>query len=146
MPRNDPNAPAKALSSFNFFVKHKSNQNVSYGFLTFAERNKKLGIEWGSLPESDKLPFIKLAMDDRLRYKKEMEVYKKSANYKNWVVAHKGTCKKDSSLKARTKSGRDTHLPIPSITDEQFRLPIFAPDFLEFNRLREAKLRSLRKQ
>ncbi|GMI02367.1 hypothetical protein TrLO_g14125 [Triparma laevis f. longispina] len=76
--KKDPNAPKNAKGSYMFFSTAKraeikaENPDISFG-----ELSKKTGEVWKSLSVEDKQPFEDLAAEDKERYNKETEAYKK---------------------------------------------------------------------
>merc|ERR1712048_654701 len=82
--KKDPNAPKKASSAYIFFttdnrekVKKAMGENTSP-----QELMTELGRQWRELSEAKKKPYVRKAEKDKIRYQKEMEIYKKNAGLK----------------------------------------------------------------
>ncbi|KAI9503273.1 high mobility group box domain-containing protein, partial [Coemansia spiralis] len=67
--KKDPRAPKRALSAYMFFSQAKraevreKNPNASFGSI-----GKMLGDMWKGMSEADKIPYVKLAEKDKVRY------------------------------------------------------------------------------
>lgn len=57
--------------------------------LSFAEITKMLASEWGTLPAEKKQQYLDAAEQDKERYTKEYDAYKKTEAYKNFVEQQK---------------------------------------------------------
>lgn len=70
--------PKKSSSAYIFFSKDEridikaKNPNMSFGDIT-----KLVGEKWKKLSDKNKKKFVKMAEDDKERYNKEIEKYKK---------------------------------------------------------------------
>lgn len=71
--KRDPNKPRRALNGFLFFSK-KRRTEIKEGnpSISFPELAKQIGEEWKKMADEDKAPFEKLALEDKVRYNKEM--------------------------------------------------------------------------
>lgn len=81
----DKNAPSKPLSAYHFFFRNR------HSAIPRAERsgqsvdiNRRIASEWNTISEEKKKEFVVLADEDRSRYVKEFEQYKKTDSYKNF--------------------------------------------------------------
>lgn len=74
----DKNAPKRNLSSYFLFLSEFRTNNPNLGL---TETSSKGGEKWKSLSASERAPFDKQAASDKARYTREMEAYKKSADY-----------------------------------------------------------------
>jgi hypothetical protein len=64
--------PKRPLSAFFFFAnERRKSLKLQQPDLKVTEISKVIGVEWNKLPESEKEPFVKLALDDRSRYENE---------------------------------------------------------------------------
>jgi hypothetical protein len=76
----DPNAPKKPITGFIFFNKHKideykkKNPNQK---IKVTEIGKQSGVEWKNLKNDEKDKYLKMAIKDKKRYEKEINLYKK---------------------------------------------------------------------
>ncbi|KAJ1989395.1 Non-histone chromosomal protein 6 [Coemansia spiralis] len=74
--KKDPRAPKRALSAYMFFSQAKraevreKNPNASFGSI-----GKMLGDMWKGMSEADKIPYVKLAEKDKVRYDAAKEAY-----------------------------------------------------------------------
>jgi len=78
--KKDANAPKRALSSYIFFCQEKRQEiTQKHPEKTLTEISKILGEEWGKVKSKSNgtKKYDKLAADDKIRYEKENEVYKK---------------------------------------------------------------------
>ena len=83
MPRKikvkDKEAPKKASSSFIHFANEERPKVLTeMGHISAAELGRELGRRWRALGPEIKSKYVKLAKNDRRRYKKEMKNYKPS--------------------------------------------------------------------
>lgn len=78
--KRDPNAPKKALSAYIFFssAKRAEVKAANPELKGVGDVAKRLGEMWKTLSDTDKEPYIKLAVADRERYKREMVCYQES--------------------------------------------------------------------
>lgn len=72
--KKDKTLPKKALTPYILFVKEQrpklAEENPTMGF---ADMMKKLGEKWKKMSEGQKLPYARLAYDDKIRHKEETE-------------------------------------------------------------------------
>ena len=72
-PKDD--RPKKPLNGY-FFYSNKCRSKVSEETgLTGVEVNKELGSRWGSMTETEREPWLKMALDDKERYLAELKEY-----------------------------------------------------------------------
>lgn len=82
--KKDPNAPKRALSAYIFFTKEfrpiikRDNPTLKFG-----EIAKKLGETWREMDDEEKVPYNKLASEDKIRYIADKEEYDKKKNKEN---------------------------------------------------------------
>lgn len=74
----DKNAPKRNLSAYFLFLSDFRQRNPTLGV---AEMSVKAGQEWKTLSQDDRAPYEKQAAADKVRYTREMEAYKTSADY-----------------------------------------------------------------
>ena len=65
----DPDAPKKALSAYNIFVKTQMAKNRPAGSTTGAIA--ALGAQWKSMSDKEKQPFVAAAQKDKARVERE---------------------------------------------------------------------------
>lgn len=117
--------------------------------LSFPDITKILAQEWANLPPEEKRPYQEAGEQDRERYLQEMETYKKTDAYKDYLrqlEENKQKVKEKSKEKEpeakRTKVMNDHN---EESNGSGFDIPIFTEEFLDLNKSREAELRQLRK-
>eukprot|EP00922_Rhytidocystis_sp_ex-Travisia-forbesii_P063634 GHVS01094639.1.p1 GENE.GHVS01094639.1~~GHVS01094639.1.p1 ORF type:complete len:109 (+),score=20.85 GHVS01094639.1:248-574(+) len=78
--KKDKNAPKRAKSSYLCFTM-ENRQAVIEKDPSLAKKVVKvssiLGAQWKKLTDAQKIPYVKLANDDKKRYEKEMDAYRK---------------------------------------------------------------------
>ncbi|MCQ2818075.1 MAG: HMG-box domain-containing protein [archaeon] len=76
--KKDKNAPKRAISAFFFYNQERrpilKKEKPS---LSNTEIISEMSKEWKALPEAKKKPYITKAENDKKRYEKEMEAYRK---------------------------------------------------------------------
>lgn len=82
----DKNAPKRNLSAYFLFLAEFRQDNPNFGL---TEMSSKAGAKWKSLTDAERAPFDKQAAADKVRYEREMEKYKKSADYSKHQVVLK---------------------------------------------------------
>ncbi|XP_050415746.1 high mobility group protein B2 [Patella vulgata] len=76
--KKDPNAPKRALSAFFFFCnEERPKVKAVYPNYTIGEVAKELGKRWEHVKEKRK--YEEMTEKDKIRYQKEMEIYKGGA-------------------------------------------------------------------
>uniref|UniRef100_A0A0N5A0G0 HMG box domain-containing protein n=1 Tax=Parastrongyloides trichosuri TaxID=131310 RepID=A0A0N5A0G0_PARTI len=70
----DPNAPKRALSAFFFWLKD-NRERIKKPGMGVADVAKLAGVEWNAL--TDKKIWEKKAEEDKKRYERDLESYKK---------------------------------------------------------------------
>ncbi|KJH47174.1 HMG box [Dictyocaulus viviparus] len=138
--------------------------------------NVALAAEWQSLSEDERRPFIELANKEREQYQIEMKAYEQTDHYREFIEKKERIMKLrkqrrrlgmdsqdefDESLefddtfpedvKKKIKiENTDKHIieldEVVNPTLPNTAIPIFSQEFLEYNKNREAKLRSLRRE
>lgn len=71
--------PKKPTTAYSYFVKENQNTvkvQVREGERVLTERSKALGSMWREMDDDDRAPYSTKAAADKLRYKKEIDVYK----------------------------------------------------------------------
>lgn len=84
----DPNLPRPAVSDYNWFshpvrsylMRHYAHLRVG-GHVANNRLNKLIGDAWSSASREQRLPFIKRAVHDKLRYLREMALYEPSDGF-----------------------------------------------------------------
>lgn len=142
-----PNAPQKPSNAFMLFLRHRCNQSSDLSSLPFVEKRRHISTMWASLAQEQKQIYIDQATAERRTYEKKFAEYKKTDEYKQWLA------KNANNKSSRGKTGKfvkDMNGDAGYFDDEfafKFRrIPIFTPEFLEYNRKREMQLRNLRKE
>lgn len=75
--KKDPNAPKRNQSAY-FLFSNQNREKVKKelgGTAKITEIASALGLKWRNMTADDKVPFEKLAVKDKERYQKEMEVW-----------------------------------------------------------------------
>lgn len=116
--------------------------------LTFADITKILAQEWANLTPEDKRPYQEAGEQDRERYLQEMETYKKTDAYKEYLRQQE-----ESKQKVKEKLKPEPEPKKAKVVTEHndesnssgYDIPIFTEEFLDLNKSREAELRQLRK-
>ena len=182
----DKNAPQKPLNGYvRYLNEHRNRVLEQNPGMEFADVTKHLAVEWSHLTDEQKQPFLRMAEEDRVRYKNEMLEYKNSESYRSFQQSliqsknDKSVVKKSSPQKKaattvkatseKKKPGRKPKKQVPvaatvqpknkvwqdspaatetdvwPVTPTGSDIPIFTPEFLEHNKIRETELRKLRK-
>jgi len=87
----DPNEPKKAKTGFIFFsMKFRQQVRDSQENMSIPETGRRLGAMWKELTEAQKEPYQKMHEDDKVRYQREMDVYKanKAAGQQQSAMPH----------------------------------------------------------
>jgi len=112
----DPNAPKKPTCAYFFFqIIRRPQVKEERPYLTNTEVVIQLGKDWNILTNLQKLPFEKLAEADKIRYEKDLEVYRKDHPEVDEVeddveveVETQGTIRKKKSQKRKKpKNNKD---------------------------------------
>jgi len=83
MPKDAPKAP---LSGYMIFMgEQRDMMRLSPKPPTFSESAKLCSVQWAALHAKDKQRFLDQADQDKERYSKEIEVYKQSSAYQNFM-------------------------------------------------------------
>ncbi len=64
----DPDAPKKALSAYNYFVK---NSMAKHSSGNAKDTISALGAEWKKMSEKERQPYVNLAQKDKVRFERE---------------------------------------------------------------------------
>ena len=80
--KKDPNAPKRALSAYNYFMKEnrESIKSKMPADTKNTEVVAEIGKQWSALSDAKKKKYNKMAAKDQERYAKEMEQYKATKN------------------------------------------------------------------
>ncbi|VUZ47860.1 unnamed protein product, partial [Hymenolepis diminuta] len=147
MRSHGPNAPQKPTSAFMYFLRHQCSQSNDLDSLSFNEKRSYASKIWQSMTREQKQVYYDKVRAEQKAYDVKLAEYKKTDEYKQWLVKH------ENSRTARGKGGKstkDTNGDADSIDDEfssKFRrIEIFTPEFLDYNKQREMQLRNLRKE
>jgi hypothetical protein len=74
----DPDAPRSKTNAYMYFQKDQRDKiKKESGLKGVPELAKKMGAIWREMTEAEKKPYTDLALKDKERYDREMEVYKK---------------------------------------------------------------------
>ena len=143
-----PNAPAKPSSAFNIYMRKRCSQSAELNSRPFNERRRIISSEWSALSQDQKQVYHEQAILERTTYEEKFAEYKKTDEYKEWVIKQKDN--KAVRRKNGKLSSKEVHDDADSFDDEYSskirRVPIFTHEFLEYNRERETSLRNIRKQ
>ncbi|KAI0136631.1 HMG box protein [Xylariales sp. AK1849] len=82
-PKPDQNAPERPPSAYVLFS-NKMREDLKGQNLTFTEIAKLVGENWQNLDRSEKEPYESQASDAKERYNRDMNDYKKTADYKQY--------------------------------------------------------------
>ena len=75
--KKDPNAPKRNQSSFFIYSNsHRASVKVAYPNASFGDIAKIISKQFKALSDKERAKYDKLAAEDKIRYLKEMEVYK----------------------------------------------------------------------
>jgi structure-specific recognition protein 1 len=97
--KKDKNAPKRAISAFFFFQKNRRDTlKKEQPSLSNKELISKMSEEWNKMDDAQKVPFVKLAEEDKVRYANDKKEYEKT---------HAGSAKKEvKSPKSAKKSAK----------------------------------------
>ncbi|KAF3918538.1 hypothetical protein ABW21_db0208191 [Orbilia brochopaga] len=85
-----PDAPRRNLSSFVMFANVRRKElKERFPDLSFPEIQSVISDEWAKMDDDNKNPWKQAMTDDKERYKREMELYRKYGPHWVWVVGHK---------------------------------------------------------
>jgi hypothetical protein len=73
--KKDPNEPKQTRSAYNFYTKDARPKLVAAGMTSVSNVNSQLGAQWKALSAEEKLPYERMALEDRGRYMKEKTAY-----------------------------------------------------------------------
>lgn len=77
--KKDPNAPKRPANPYMFYqAEVRDSVKKEHPELKMTDIAKKIGLKWKALNDSEKQPYVDKAADDKKRYEKELETYKKS--------------------------------------------------------------------
>lgn len=172
----DALAPKLPLSGYNFFMRESRPGILERNLdASIQEITRKVALEWGSLTEEQRRPFLERGERDKGRYLLEMAEYKKNkpaeadTSTETIVPSKKSKSGEGKSKERETKdktpeepkgnghvtlNGRSNgtnNLPSQSIGDlskkrnGEYEVPIFTDEFLEHNKALDSELRTLRK-
>uniref|UniRef100_A0A7S4JYU2 HMG box domain-containing protein n=1 Tax=Odontella aurita TaxID=265563 RepID=A0A7S4JYU2_9STRA len=75
----DPNAPKRVSGAFVFFSQEmRPKLKIQYPGIRFVEMGRLMGERWRSLTDEGKLRYENLAAEDKVRYDREIDAYKKT--------------------------------------------------------------------
>ncbi|VVC29067.1 Hypothetical protein CINCED_3A019272 [Cinara cedri] len=140
----DKAAPRPPLSGYIRFLNDRRDQFRSENpNMSFAEVTKVLATEWNQLPADKKQQYLSAAEQEREKYVKELEAYKKTDAHRNFVQRKL----KKKKVHTAEKENPELEKEKPPSDDGKtvFDIPIFSEEFLNFNKARESELRYLRK-
>ena len=101
----DPKKPKGRTSAYACFLKSRREECREKGEeMGFTEFSKMCSDEWKELTEDDRAHYTKMADKDKVRYDKEMKVYKPSPGYNS-----KG--KLEGGKRRRKKKTKDPNAP-----------------------------------
>jgi len=73
--KKDPNEPTHPRSAYNFYTKDARPKIVATGVSVTSTVNSQLGEQWRAMSAVDKLPYERMAIDDKGRYTEEKAAY-----------------------------------------------------------------------
>lgn len=81
--KKDANMPKRSMSGFMFFCsKNRPKLKEKHPSATVGELAKQLGAAWKLMTDDQKKPFEEMHRQDRIRYEREMESYRKNKGRK----------------------------------------------------------------
>jgi len=107
--KKDENAPKRPLTAYILFGNDNRDKLVAGG-LSFTEAMSKCGEMWGKLSAAKKKPYEDKAAAAKAKYQKQLEKYKKTATYKNYVAERDAF---NANKKAELKKLDDKQNPKP---------------------------------
>lgn len=97
----DPNQPVRPLTAYFAWMKeNRARLKEENAGITNKELTKKLGEAWSSISAEDKQPFLDTAKTQMDEWKKKMDVYKQTDEYKEFMIKKRAF---DSKKKAKAK-------------------------------------------
>ncbi|EAT43244.1 AAEL005309-PA [Aedes aegypti] len=141
----DANAPKHPLTGYVRYMNEKRDAiRLKHPSLSAVEITKLLAEEWGTLSDEVKKPFLEAAEADRVRYHREVTVYKQNNETSS-------TNKKPKTNGSDSDPGKE--VPYLNGKEERqreirvgdYEIPIFTEEFLEHNKVIDSELRMLRK-
>ncbi|KAK6335474.1 High mobility group protein 20A [Orbilia brochopaga] len=85
-----PDAPRRNLSSFVMFANVRRKElKERFPDRSFPDIQSDISNEWAKMDDDSKTPWKQAMTDDKERYKREMELYRKHGPHWVWVVGHK---------------------------------------------------------
>ncbi|WKX90090.1 hypothetical protein Q1695_009155 [Nippostrongylus brasiliensis] len=172
----DPHAPRKPRSAYVHFLSSRRSKygTVKQG-CDQRSINVALASEWQSLTDEERQPFLELANKEREQYQIELKAYEQTDHYKEFTAKKQkilrlrkqqrrlGIEPKEEfdetldlgdsfsdDLKKRVKQERTdkniSALDVAAPTVPNSSVPIFSSEFIEYNKEREARLRSIRRK
>ncbi|EED42926.1 chromatin-associated protein [Enterocytozoon bieneusi H348] len=81
----DKNAPKKPCSSYMLFGHELRKNDATIKALKVTEQAKQIGERWNALTEAEKSEYEKKAMEAKEKYNKELEIYKTTDEYKEYM-------------------------------------------------------------
>uniref|UniRef100_A0AC35GPI3 HMG box domain-containing protein n=1 Tax=Panagrolaimus sp. PS1159 TaxID=55785 RepID=A0AC35GPI3_9BILA len=147
---NDPNAPRRPTTSFNFYMKHKSTEYINkHVGLSLCDVIKIMSVDWHKMTPEEKKPYEDASSEAKKEYDKKLEEYHLTDDYKNFlqmkedikvgrldandVPKNSRTAKKSiSAIKVETKK---------TLAAKKLPFEVFTKEFKDFNRKREDEYR-----
>ncbi|KAK7791746.1 hypothetical protein R5R35_008997 [Gryllus longicercus] len=146
----DPSAPRQPLSGYMRYLNDRREivrgENPS---LSFIDITKLLAEEWNHLPQDKKQPYVEAGQQDRERYTRELNAYKKTQA--NLTPVEKPAEKKARKSQNMGENGvlsdnQDFAENGKKENDCDGDIHIFTDEFLDLNRACESEFRQLRAQ
>jgi len=105
----DENAPPRPLTAYFAWMKvNRTEVKAANPGIKNKELTKKLGEKWSSCSDEDKKPFIDTAKTQMDEWKAKMEVYKKTDDYKEFLIRKRQF---DAKKKQKTKGKKKAKPP-----------------------------------
>ena len=100
-----PGQPKRSLSSYFIYVRDNRQKVIADNAgISVTEITKILGAQWKALSAEEKAPYEKLAAEDKLRYAREMDEFKKNGGEVKAPKSKKSSEKKKTSSPAKSSS------------------------------------------
>ena len=107
----DKNAPKKPCSSYMLFGHELRKNDATIKALKVTEQAKQIGERWNALTEAEKSEYEKKAMEAKEKYNKELEIYKTTDEYKEYMKTLK-EWEKSFSKKRKCSKAKKTGMKL----------------------------------
>lgn len=97
--------PKAPKTSYNIFLNER--RKLYKDKLAFHEITRVVGNQWSSLSTDEKQPYIEKALEDKMRYKKELMAYRQSDAYKMYLARKRKKRAVDNLMSESDMDGTD---------------------------------------